>query len=125
MRLVIGIVIGALAGRAAGQDLVLQNATVIDGTGSPPREGVQHDMQQLVEVGLTPLEALSAATTNGARVLGIEGRTGTIAVDREADLIIVDRNPLEDLRVLFEPLLVVTDGKVVLDRLYPNPYAER
>ncbi len=67
----------------------------------------------------------SAATLNGARVLGIEGRTGTIAVDREADLIVVDRNPLEDLRSLFEPLLVVTDGKMVLDRLYPDVYAAR
>ncbi len=86
------------------------------------RVRVQHDVEQLVEVGLTPLEALIAATRNGARVLGIDGRTGTIAVDREADLIVVDRNPLEDLRVLHEPLLVVTDGKVVVDRLYPNPY---
>ncbi len=89
------------------------------------RVRVQHDIEQLVELGFTPLEALSAATRNGARVLGIEGRTGTIAVGLEADLIVVDRNPLEDLRALFEPLLVVTDGKVVLDRLYPNPYAER
>jgi len=89
------------------------------------RVRVQHDVEQLVEVGLTPLEALSAATLNGARVLGIEERTGTIAVDREADLIVVDRNPLEDLRALFEPLLVVTDGRVVLDRLYPSPYAGR
>lgn len=89
------------------------------------RVRVQHDVEHLVEVGLTPLQALSAATFNGARVLGIEGRTGTIAVDREADLIVVDRNPLEDLRALFEPLLVVTDGKVAVDRLYPNPYAER
>jgi len=89
------------------------------------RVRVQHDVEQMVEVGLTPLEALTAATLNGARVLGIEDRTGTIAADREADLIVVDRNPLEDLRALFEPLLVVTDGKVVHDRLYPSPYAER
>jgi imidazolonepropionase-like amidohydrolase len=89
------------------------------------RVRVQHDVEQMVEVGMTPLQALSAATLNGARVLGIEDRTGTIAVDREADLIVIDRNPLEDLRALFEPLLVVTNGKVVVDRLYPNPYAGR
>jgi imidazolonepropionase-like amidohydrolase len=79
----------------------------------------------MVEVGMTPLQAISAATANGARVLGIDERTGIIAVDREADLIVVDRNPIEDLRVLHEPLLVVTNGKVVLDRLYPNPYDGR
>ena len=89
------------------------------------RVRVQHDVEQMVEVGMTPLQALSAATLNGARVLGIEDRTGTIEVDREADLIVIDRNPLEDLRALFEPLLVVTNGKVVVDRLYPNPYAGR
>jgi imidazolonepropionase-like amidohydrolase len=89
------------------------------------RVRVQHDIEQLVDVGLTTLEALSAATRNGARVLGIEGRTGSIAVGLEADLIVVDRNPLEDLRALHEPLLIATDGRVVFDRLYPNPYAER
>jgi imidazolonepropionase-like amidohydrolase len=86
------------------------------------RVRVQHDIEQMAEVGMTPLQAIAAATANGARVLGIEGRTGTITVEREADLIVVDRDPTEDLRVLHEPLLVVTDGKVVLDRLYPNPY---
>ena len=86
------------------------------------RVRVQHDIEQMAEVGMTPLHAIAAATANGARVLGIEGRTGTITVEREADLIVVDRDPTEDLRVLHEPLLVVTDGKVVLDRLYPNPY---
>jgi imidazolonepropionase-like amidohydrolase len=89
------------------------------------RVRVQHDIEHMVEVGMTPLQAISAATANGARVLGIDERTGIIAVDREADLIVVDRNPIEDLRVLHEPLLVVTNGKVVLDRLYPNPYDGR
>ena len=47
--------------------------------------------------------------------------------DREAEASPVTsggEEPLEDLRSLFEPLLVVTDGRVALDRLYPNPYAQ-
>jgi imidazolonepropionase-like amidohydrolase len=89
------------------------------------RVRVQHDIEQLMEVGMTPLQAIHAATANGARVLGIEGRTGTIAVEREADLIVIDRDPLEDIRAIHEPLLVVTNGRVVVDRLYPNPYDGR
>jgi imidazolonepropionase-like amidohydrolase len=51
-------------------------------------------------------------------VLGIESRTGAIAPGLEADLLVVDRNPLEDFRVLYEPLVVVNNGKVVLNRIY-------
>jgi imidazolonepropionase-like amidohydrolase len=39
-------------------------------------------------------------------------------VGKEADLVVVDRNPLEDFVVLFEPLVVVTDGVVVQNRIY-------
>lgn len=79
---------------------------------------VQHDMEIMRECGLTPMEAIVAATRNGARVLGIDGRTGTVEVGKEADLLVVDRNPLEDFAVLFEPLVVVSDGGVVQDRIY-------
>jgi imidazolonepropionase-like amidohydrolase len=77
---------------------------------------VAHDIEELVGCGFTPLEAIMAATRSGARVLGIEARTGTVAVGLEADLLVVDRNPLQDTTTMFEPMLVVSDGKVVLDR---------
>ncbi len=79
---------------------------------------VAHDMEEMLTCGFTPMEAIVAATRNGARVLQIENRTGTIAVGKEADLLVVDRNPLEQFVTLFEPLLVVNNGKVVLNRLY-------
>jgi imidazolonepropionase-like amidohydrolase len=79
---------------------------------------VQHDMEIMRECGFTPMEAVVAATRTGARVLGIDSRTGTLQVGKEADLLVFDRNPLEDLVVLFEPLVVVTDGKVVQNRIY-------
>jgi imidazolonepropionase-like amidohydrolase len=86
------------------------------------RVRVQHDIEEMVEVGMTPLEAITAATRTAARVLGIDDRTGTVAVGLEADLIVVERNPLLDTRSLYEPLLVVTNGRVALDRVYESPY---
>lgn len=66
--------------------------------------------------GFTSLEAIQAATLNGARVLGIDARTGTIRPGLEADLLVVERDPLRDGSALFEPLLVVSDGLVLFER---------
>ena len=44
-------------------------------------------------------------------------RTGRVAAGLEADLIVLDRNPLEDPAALQDVLVVITDGRVVLDRL--------
>jgi len=74
---------------------------------------VAHDIAMLREFGgFTPLESITAATLNGARVLGIESRTGTIQVGLEADLVAFDGDPLADGRTLFEPRLVVSDGNI-------------
>jgi imidazolonepropionase-like amidohydrolase len=75
-------------------------------------------MEHLVECGFSPMEAIVAATRDGARVLGIDQRTGTVSAGKEADLIVLDRDPLQDLRAAFEPLLVVANGHVVLNRVY-------
>jgi imidazolonepropionase-like amidohydrolase len=82
------------------------------------RVRVQHDMDHMIECGFTPTEAIVAATQNGARLMGIESRTGTIAAGLEADLIVLDRNPLEDFKVTFEPLVVINNGTVALNRIF-------
>lgn len=92
--------------------------------GGSARVRLQHDMEELVSVGMTPLEAITAATSTGAELLGVSDRTGRVEVGLEADLIVLDRNPLEDFRVVYEPLIVVNDGRVVLNRYFPNPYDE-
>ncbi len=75
------------------------------------------EIAQLVECGYSPLEAIQAATYNSARAIGIEGRTGSIAVGLEADILVVDRDPRTDLTTLLEPMLVMTNGNIVLDRV--------
>jgi imidazolonepropionase-like amidohydrolase len=79
---------------------------------------VAHDIEDLVSCGLTPLEAIESATKTGAILLGIEDRTGTVIEGKEADLIVVDRNPLEDIRALFEPIVIINNGKLVVNRIY-------
>lgn len=79
---------------------------------------VAHDIALLREFGgLSPLESITAATMNGAHVTGIESRTGTIRVGLEADLVAYDGDPLADARALFEPRLVVSDGRILIEGL--------
>jgi len=90
--------------------------------GGSARVRLQHDMEELVSIGMTPLEAITAATWTGAQLLGVSDRTGRIAEGLEADLVVLDRDPLTDFRVVYEPLIVVNNGDVVLNRYFPNPY---
>lgn len=57
-----------------------------------------HDeLKTMVESGLTPYAALQTATINPATFLGMNKRTGTIAVGKEADMVLLNKNPLEDI----------------------------
>ncbi|MFQ5740391.1 MAG: amidohydrolase family protein [Acidobacteriota bacterium] len=72
-------------------------------------------MAELAGCGLTLLEAIQAATSRAADLLGVQDRTGSIQKGLEADLIAVERNPLEDLVALQDVLLVISDGKIALE----------
>jgi imidazolonepropionase-like amidohydrolase len=88
-------------------------------TGYGPESTVRlaHDIEELVASGLTPLAALQAATSIAAELFGIAHRTGAVKAGLEADLIVVERNPLEDILTLQDVLLVVNDGRIVVNRL--------
>ncbi|MEW6323481.1 MAG: amidohydrolase family protein [Acidobacteriota bacterium] len=78
---------------------------------------IAHEVENFVRAGMTPLQALQAATTVAAEMLRREKTTGALDPGLEADLIAVDVNPLEDIRALQDPLLVVSNGRVALNRL--------
>ena len=78
---------------------------------------VSREVGMLVEAGLTPLQALQAATITNAEMLRLEKQIGDIAGGFEADLLVVDANPLENVRTLLDPLLVISNGRLVVDRL--------
>jgi imidazolonepropionase-like amidohydrolase len=57
-----------------------------------------HELEMMVAAGLTPMQALTCATEINAELLGIEHTTGTLTVGKQADLIVLDGNPLDDIR---------------------------
>ena len=69
--------------------------------------------------GIREVTAIKAATSVSAECLGIEKRTGSIRIGYEADFVVVDRNPLEDIRNVEDVVIVINNGKVAVNRLSP------
>ena len=67
-------------------------------------------IELLVEAGLTPLEAIQVATSNGARLLGISAQTGSIEPGKAADLIVVNGDPSKNISDLRKAETVFKDG---------------
>jgi imidazolonepropionase-like amidohydrolase len=78
---------------------------------------IGQEMTHFVEMGLTPLEAIQAATITNAEMLRLEKSIGVAEPGYEADLIAVEDNPLENIVTVQDPLLVISNGRVGLDRL--------
>jgi imidazolonepropionase-like amidohydrolase len=78
---------------------------------------VAREVVRLAEAGLTPIEALQAATITNAALLSREKQVGQLALGFDADLIVVGTNPLEDIRAVLDPLVVVSNGRMAVDRL--------
>ncbi len=87
------------------------------GYGPQSMARVSGEILRLIDVGLPPLAALQAATITAAEMLRMERRIGVVEAGYEADLVVVERNPLVDPGTLRDPLLVVSNGRIGLDRL--------
>ncbi len=81
--------------------------------GVMPHASAGGQFRYMVEYGMTPMQAMQAATTNAAQALGRELNVGAIAVGRFADMIAVDGDPLKDVRVLERVAVVIKGGVVV------------
>ena len=74
------------------------------------------ELQLLARAGMTPLEAIHAATGRAAQACQLDGVTGTIAPGCAADLLAVRGDPTTDLGLLHEPAMVIQAGEVIVDR---------
>ena len=77
------------------------------------------ELECLVDVGLSPMEAIVAGTRNAAEAIGLERDVGTIEEDKQADIIVVDGNPLKDVRILQDKeniRLVIRNGQTFVNR---------
>ncbi|MFI4987778.1 MAG: amidohydrolase family protein, partial [Alphaproteobacteria bacterium] len=86
-----------------------------------PHGSNARELEYLVRAGLTPLEAIQAATGNAARALKRDKLTGALEAGRMADLLLVDGDPLADIRLLQDPArlaLVLKEGRAVSGRLF-------
>jgi imidazolonepropionase-like amidohydrolase len=70
--------------------------------------------------GLTPARALQAATRTNARILGLEGITGSVEPGQAADLVVLRANPLDKFRSFTDPRMVIARGAII-----DNPAVER
>ncbi len=77
--------------------------------------GHVHEMELLEEAGFHPLEVIKMATVNGAKLIGMQDRLGRVRQGFIADLLVVNGNPIENLRLLnpYGTEVMTYDGKVV------------
>ncbi len=75
------------------------------------------EIERYVELGFSNFEALQTATTSAAELVGVGDRTGRVEAGLEADLILVPGNPLEDVRVVQDVLMVISNGRVAVKRI--------
>ena len=105
----------ALASIAAAHDAGVPIALGTD-TNMPfvfPGYSVHVELELLVEAGLTPMDALVAATRRPAEMLGKEDSFGTLEPGKRADLLILTANPLADIRNTRTIEIVVQSGEVI------------
>jgi imidazolonepropionase-like amidohydrolase len=91
-------------------------ASLMTGTDAPlpmmvPGFSLHEELELMVDLGLSPYDALSASTTSPARYLEQEDELGTIEAGKRADLVLLDANPLDDIANTTQISGVMTRGK--------------
>jgi hypothetical protein len=95
-----------------------QGILILAGTDAPmpyvtPGAALHRELELLVESGMTPAQALAAATIHVARVLRMETQLGKIEAGRLADMVVLSSNPLEDIRNTRKIAIVVRGGNAL------------
>jgi imidazolonepropionase-like amidohydrolase len=89
------------------QVLIFQNFDLVPGA------SLHHELELLVEAGISPIEVIKIATSNGAQALDIEGDVGTIAPGKQADMVVLTENPLDDISNTKKIEAVINNGQFI------------
>jgi imidazolonepropionase-like amidohydrolase len=74
--------------------------------------GLDRELELYVQAGMTPMAAIQSATIVPARVMKMDGESGSIEVGKRADMVLVDGNPLEKISDIRRVVSVITDGRM-------------
>ncbi|MEM3081254.1 MAG: amidohydrolase family protein [Nitrososphaerota archaeon] len=101
-----------------------EGVTIVCGTDLPPgdlNDGVNatvREIEFMVELGMSPLEALRAATVNAAKLCAADHYLGRIDVGFQASIIALRENPLKDIKTLEQPQLIICKGRMIENDRY-------
>ena len=112
-----------LTGRAHRSGVKVLAGSDANDTYSFPGFGLHDELKELVKAGLTPAEALRAATVHAAEYFGLGQEYGSIAVGQVADLVLLDANPLSDISNSSAIHAVIYDGSVYTRKDLDNALA--
>jgi imidazolonepropionase-like amidohydrolase/Tol biopolymer transport system component len=101
-----------LIARGAKQILDAGGSVQLGAHGQLQGLGAHWELWMLQQGGMTPLEAIRCATINGARALGLDREIGSIEEGKLADLVVMDRNPLENIRNSESIAMVMVNGRL-------------
>jgi imidazolonepropionase-like amidohydrolase len=92
--------------------------TILSGTDIPnfelvPGSSLHHELEILVEAGIPPLEVIKIATRNGAQAIGIEEDVGTIEPGKQADMIVLSDNPIDEISNTKKIEAVINNGQLI------------
>ena len=91
----------------AGSDAGAYNAYVY------PGPSLHKELESLVAVGLSPLEALKTSVINGPKWLGVEEDYGAIGIGKKADILLLKKNPLINIKNTTSIQVVIKNGRYV------------
>lgn len=96
------------------RDMVRAGVGVMSGSDLPlDRPALVQELKLMVDAGLTPAQALRTATINPARFLNATDSLGSVAQGKVADLVLLDGNPLKDIRATGQVSAVIVNGRLI------------
>jgi imidazolonepropionase-like amidohydrolase len=95
-----------------------RGVNILSGTDIPnfklvPGKSLHHELELLAEAGIKPMDIVKIATKNGAKALSIINQTGTIEPDKQADILIMSANPIEDIENIGKIDAVISNSRII------------